>query len=54
MAKANDKRNLPVTFVGLNDDEKAPFFAAYQVNSAGQPVKENRPLRRQGVKNRPG
>ncbi len=40
MAKANDKRNLPVTFVGLNDDEKAPFFAAYQVNSAGQPVKK--------------
>ena len=24
MAKANDKRNLSVTFVGLNDDEKAP------------------------------
>lgn len=32
--------DLSVTFVGLEQGEQAPQFAAYQVNTAGQPVRK--------------
>lgn len=32
--------DLPVTFVGLKDDAQAPRFAAYQVDTAGRPVRK--------------
>lgn len=41
MAKRSDNSfDLPVTFVGLNTGEQAPTFAAYQLDSAGRPVKK--------------
>jgi len=41
MAKPNQKPiDLSVTFVGLKDGEQAPRFAAYQLDSAGRPVKK--------------
>ncbi len=33
--------DLPVTFVGLKDDEQAPRFAAYQVDTAGRQGPDN-------------
>ena len=41
MTKSNDKPiDFPVTFVGLKDGEPAPRFAAYQLDSAGRPVRK--------------
>lgn len=41
MIKPNEKPvELPVTFVGLAAGEQAPRFAAYQLNSAGRPVRK--------------
>ncbi|MBK9946344.1 MAG: hypothetical protein IPP12_04040 [Nitrospira sp.] len=41
MAKNNENLiDLPVTFVDLKADEQAPRFAAYQVDSAGRPVRK--------------
>ena len=41
MAKSNENSiDLKVTFVGLKDGEQAPHFAAYQIDSAGRPVRK--------------
>ena len=41
VTKHNEKPiNLSVTFVGLKDGEQAPRFAAYQLDTAGRPVKK--------------
>ena len=32
--------DIPVTFVGLKDGEQAPCFAAYQLDTAGRPVRK--------------
>lgn len=32
--------DFPVTFVGLKDGEQAPLFAAYQLDTAGRPVRK--------------
>ena len=41
MAKSNENSiDLKVTFFGLKDGEQAPHFAAYQIDSAGRPVRK--------------
>jgi hypothetical protein len=41
LIKPNEKPvELPVTFVGLGAGEQAPRFAAYQLNSAGRPIRK--------------
>lgn len=41
MAKSKEKpAGLNVTFVGLKENEKAPEFAVYKLNTAGRPVRK--------------
>ncbi len=41
MAKSKERSvDLNVRFVGIEEDEKAPEFAAYKINSAGRPIKK--------------